>query len=190
MLDKVSQTKELAQTSSQVSLERVYQTPKGSRSDEWRIQREHVEEGRHRKFLPPIWRQGLFGISCWAAHWLLFLGGLYPWGKRNALRLGLRELEVFHPDVPERFEGYTILQISDMHFDTLPGVAKGIAATVQDLDVDLCCFTGDFQGDEIHDMDPALEGMKEILPWVKATDGITAILGNCPSSYKLEHMAA
>ena len=49
-------------------------------------------------------------------------------------------------ELPDAFDGFTILHLSDLHIDCLPDLADNLNARLQAFDVDLCVLTGDYQG--------------------------------------------
>src|ERR1700712_1883471 len=51
----------------------------------------------------------------------LKLAGLYGRGQRNTERIRLVNNTIVLPGLPERFEGFTLLQLSDLHADMNPG---------------------------------------------------------------------
>ncbi len=52
--------------------------------------------------------------------WGLRLVGLYDRGVRNALDIRVTRFELSFEDLPEQFDGFRILQLSDLHVDALP----------------------------------------------------------------------
>ena len=47
----------------------------------------------------------------------LKLTGLYRRGRRNAAQVEVRHNYIISPQIPKAFDGYTILQLSDLHVD-------------------------------------------------------------------------
>ena len=47
----------------------------------------------------------------------LKLTGLYRRGRRNAAQVEVRHNYITSPQIPKTFDGYTILQLSDLHVD-------------------------------------------------------------------------
>ena len=52
--------------------------------------------------------------------WGLRLCGLYERGIRNALDIQLKRMELGFANLPAEFDGFRILQLSDLHVDFLP----------------------------------------------------------------------
>ncbi len=107
---------------------------------------------------------------------LLFVSMAY------GMTMGYRHIVVkhyIHADVrlPEDFDGYRIVQLSDLHLGTLHGreeVVRDIVAKVNSCHPDLVVFTGDL----VNYHAAELEEFREILCGMKARDGIVSIMGN------------
>jgi len=104
--------------------------------------------------------------------------GLYERGVRNALDIRLTRLEFRFPDLPAAFDGFTILQLTDLHVDGLPGTMEAARAHAADLDVDLCVLTGDYRFRVQGPYEQILPGMAELVAAVRARHGIVGVLGN------------
>jgi len=98
--------------------------------------------------------------------------------------LGFDKVQVRHEpftssDLPRSFDGYRIVQVSDLHLGTYSKSHKSVVSHIVDsinaLDADLVVFTGDLQNlvpSEIGEHYGELRGK------IKARDGIISILGN------------
>lgn len=113
-------------------------------------------------------------------HWLirlvLTLLGLYGWGRRNALQARVRRNRVALPGLGSAFDGFTILQLSDLHLDITPEMAGAIAAVVEPLRYDLCVITGDFRSRTHGSQTPVLESLTRLRSALRGE--IYAVLGN------------
>jgi predicted MPP superfamily phosphohydrolase len=88
----------------------------------------------------------------------------------------IKRVKLIFPDLPEAFNGYKILQFSDMHagsFDSLERVKKGIEK-MQAEEADLILFTGDMVNNMADEVKPFVSMMSDL----KAKDGKYSILGN------------
>ena len=101
---------------------------------------------------------------------------LYHRAKRNALDIRLRYHEVQLPRLPSAFEGFTILQLSDLHLDMSEDFPHVLSERVRDLSYDLCVITGDFRYRTFGPCEPALAGMDRVRLQLK--DPIYGVLGN------------
>lgn len=99
----------------------------------------------------------------------------YGWGR---FRNEVKTVEFCHMDVPKAFDGYRIVQISDLHLDGWQRHGDKLEALVQrinGLEPDLICFTGDLVSMHQGELDG---GLGTILSRLKARDGVVSVLGN------------
>ena len=89
----------------------------------------------------------------------------------------LKEVEFRLENLPESFDGYRLVQISDIHARSYANRQKSLLRVVEIINSqnpDLIAFTGD-----IITLDASeLGSIKEILKELKAKDGIVAVVGN------------
>ena len=89
----------------------------------------------------------------------------------------LKEVELRLESLPESFDGYRLVQISDIHARSYANRQKSlqrIVGIINSQNPDLIAFTGD-----IITLDASeLGSIKEILKELKAKDGIVAVVGN------------
>lgn len=74
----------------------------------------------------------------------LTAAGLMPRARREFVSLRVERTEIALPALPPSFDGYRVLQISDLHLDIDWEVAGRVEALLPALDYDLVVFTGDF----------------------------------------------
>lgn len=92
-------------------------------------------------------------------------------------RLQTTWIEFAHPDIPSAFDGYKIVHISDLHlstFDDNPNQMRRFVDSVNDLEPDLVCFTGDLVTFGTMEAEPYTTTLRHL----KARDGIVSVLGN------------
>ena len=107
---------------------------------------------------------------------LIFAGVLFA-GLRNVYRYKVYRREVPIVGLPEAFEGFTIVQLSDMHLGSLKQperVAEGVRIA-NDLQPDLIVFTGDLVNNAASEVTP---GLQAVLQQLDAREGVYSILGN------------
>ncbi len=95
---------------------------------------------------------------------------------RGRYQYKVHRQDLFFNDLPEQFEGFRIIQISDIHsgsFDDREGVLKGLDM-IKSLKGDLIVFTGDLVNTFSYEFDPWLEDFKTL----KAPFGQYSVLGN------------
>ena len=126
----------------------------------------------------------VFSVIAWPFGWpagmaaaaivitLFTYGSVIGW-----LRMTVREETLAFPDLPEAFDDYRILQISDLHIGTFtrhPEFIKKMVRTANSLNPDLIVFTGDLINMRASEIMP----FTQILTQLEAKDGVLSILGN------------
>ena len=106
----------------------------------------------------------------------LTMTGLYGRGRRNAARIEVRHNPIRSSRIPKAFDGFTILQLSDLHVDMNERAMERVAALLQDVDYDLCVLTGDYRAQTFGPYDAALAGMERICSCLKKP--VYGVLGN------------
>jgi uncharacterized protein len=106
----------------------------------------------------------------------LMATGLYWRGTRNAAKVELRHNRIASPHLPKAFDGFTILQLSDLHVDMSEAAMERTIALVSRLDYDLCVLTGDYRAKTYGPYEAALAGMEKIRAALKGR--IYGVLGN------------
>lgn len=100
------------------------------------------------------------------------------WGALfTRFNLQVKEVEVEIAGLPEAFDGYTIVQISDMHvgsYGSSDRFVRKLVEKINDLDADMVVFTGDIVNRHADEIRPFINALSE----VKARDGQFAVLGN------------
>lgn len=102
-------------------------------------------------------------------------------------RYEIKKQEIKLQNLPDEFNGYRIVHISDLHLNGWEGHAnrlKKIVKEINSLDPDIICFTGDLVSTSAEEIKP----FKEILSSLRAKDGIYSVMGNhdyIPYNHKL-----
>jgi hypothetical protein len=163
------------------------------RRRQWALRRRDAETRR--------WRTRSYGgggpVSWWtfrAAEWALAraleVAGRFEDGVKNAHRLALRTVEHRFANLPIGFDGFSILQLSDLHIDGSPPLVRAVIDTIGDLQVDLCAITGDYREAQEGPFDPVDNGMAEIVSAVSARHGAIGVLGNHDDAAMVEPLEA
>lgn len=118
----------------------------------------------------------------------LRLAGLHARGRRNALAIEVRANEVVLPGLPHAFDGFTLLQLTDLHVDMNREFVQALIETVRPLNYDLCVLTGDYRARTFGPFAPALAGLERLRAHLKNT--VYAVLGNHDSIRMLPGMEA
>jgi predicted MPP superfamily phosphohydrolase len=106
----------------------------------------------------------------------LQLTGLYGRARRNADRVLIRRNEIVSARLPEKFDGFTILHISDLHADISVGAMRYLLDLVGDLTYDVCALTGDYRGKTYGPFDKSLALVDALRARLKQP--VYGILGN------------
>lgn len=92
-------------------------------------------------------------------------------------RINIPQENYVHSEIPEAFDGYKIVQISDLHLSTYndrPAALQRIVDSINAQQPDLICFTGDLVSIGIAEARPYVD----ILRQLRATDGVVSVFGN------------
>ena len=114
----------------------------------------------------------------------------YEHGTQNAERLEVRKVELSFPELPPAFEGLTIMHLSDLHLDGMPGLPERVSAVVRGLDVDLAVLTGDYRTELHGPIRATIDGLGQIARALRAREGILGILGNHDDCHMVAPMEA
>ena len=120
----------------------------------------------------------LFGFFIRIFGVLLKLTPFFKKGFENAQNIVLNKVDLYFDDLPEDFEGYTILHMTDLHLDSLPEMDKKICEKIKGLEVDLCVLTGDYREGTTGSFKKILGPLHRIVSSIQQQDGILAVLGN------------
>lgn len=121
---------------------------------------------------------------------LLQLTGQYARGVRNAWNIALREIDVRLPRLPAAFDGFTILHLSDLHLDGMPGLERTILDLVGGREFDLCVLTGDYRTELHGPIRATMDGLRTIVSGVRTRQGCLGVLGNHDGCHMVAPMEA
>jgi uncharacterized protein len=106
----------------------------------------------------------------------LLVSGLYWRGVNNAACVELRHHRIALRRLPPSFDGFTILQLSDLHVDFSRPAMERVLTLLDGLDYDLCVLTGDYRGETYGPYEATLTGMAKIRAALEGP--VYAVLGN------------
>ena len=115
-------------------------------------------------------------LSHFAIRASLRLTGLYGRGQRNAAQIEVKQNYISSTRIPKAFDGYTILQLSDLHVDISQDAMERLATILQNINYDLCALTGDYRGRTFGPYHATLIGMSRLCAEIKKP--IYGVLGN------------
>ncbi len=113
---------------------------------------------------------GVVVVIVWIC--MALYGSIEGWKK-----VTVENVTVSSPKIPEAFNGYKIVQLSDFHIGTYadsPETVTRIVNEVNSLNPDLIVFTGDL----VNSSSEEITQFKNILSELKARDGVLSVLGN------------
>jgi len=167
--------------------------PLTSSRDAWRLRRLDME-ARQVKHTPTGAKK--------QRHWVAFkvlmklfgkglkLAGVYRRGVANALAIQETEITLEFAELPVAFDGFEILQMSDLHVDALPGAFQAALDLADTRPVDLCVLTGDYRFRVSGPFDQILPAFEALVDRIEARHGILAILGNHDGASMVEPLEA
>lgn len=151
--------------------------------------------GLERDFEAHVFGPGrhFFHLENWySMHGLVRIGlrllGLTARARRNARDIQLQEHVVTLPHLPEAFDGYTLLHITDLHLDAAPDMVSALIRAVGGLQYDLCVLTGDYRLRTFGPCEAALAALAELRPHLQGP--VYATLGNHDSLRMVPAMEA
>lgn len=108
----------------------------------------------------------------------LFSGGLLLFGATEGKQhFEVKEVEIRSKDIPQGFDGYRIVQLSDIHTGSWGTDTKPMQRAVEiinSLHPDLIVFTGDLVNNLASELDPFLP----VFSRLQAKHGVYSVLGN------------
>lgn len=129
--------------------------------------------------LPRLWKGKRARWTSWAGlvAGLLVFGVLWEGATTGRHRIQVNELTLESPKLPEAFDGYRIVQISDLHVGTWGNDTSFVARFTDSVNArhpDLILFTGDIVNRKTDELLPFVKTLSRM----KAKDGVYAVLGN------------
>ena len=119
-----------------------------------------------RQFLKGLVAAPLMAVSATAAYARLIEPYAY-W---------ISETDIFIRDLPERFEGFRITQLTDIHHSRILGLreVRRVVSLAQQTKPDMFVLTGDYSTTYRRYIEPCAEALSEL----SAPEGVWAVLGN------------
>jgi len=111
-------------------------------------------------------------------HFLLKKSGLLKRAIRNTLEYEIVEQPAVFENLPQSFQNYRILQITDLHIDGMFDHGLHMNQLLKTLDFDLCVLTGDFRYLTYGPITESLIYTKRMVEAIGKKSDIIGILGN------------
>jgi len=115
-------------------------------------------------------------LSALAIEYTLKMTGLFWRGCRNAEQVEVRINPVKARGLPHAFDGFSILQLSDLHCDMSEPAMERVGELLPTLSYDICVLTGDFRGATFGPFDAALATIAELRANIRSP--VYGVLGN------------
>ena len=118
----------------------------------------------------------------------LFSGSVILFGATEGKQhFEVKEVEIRSKDLPEAFDGYRIVQFSDMHVGTFRDGNEEDVQTIVNLINEQHCDAIFFTGDLVNHQSSELDGFRRDLSKLQAPDGVYAVMGNHDYSMYLRY---
>jgi predicted MPP superfamily phosphohydrolase len=102
--------------------------------------------------------------------------GLYWRARKNAENIKIRRHDIRSPQVPDSFDGFTILHLSDLHADMNSGAMRRLIELLPTVSYDLCVLTGDYRGKTYGSYQAAIDGLARVRANLQGS--VYGVLGN------------
>jgi len=107
---------------------------------------------------------------------VLMATGLYWRGLANAAKVEVRENRIASARLPKAFDGFTILQLSDLHIEVSEAAMNRVLSLLEDVRYDLCVLTGDYRAETWGPYEAALSGVARVRAALNGE--VYGVLGN------------
>ncbi|MCC5850935.1 MAG: metallophosphoesterase family protein [Verrucomicrobia bacterium] len=121
-----------------------------------------------KRWVRPVFRKGILTS--------LYCSGQLGRARRMARDPLVVQREVYFERLPEAFDGYRILHLSDFHFDYTEELPEIVAEAIRHLDFDVCVLTGDFRGETYGPYEESLRSLERTREALGPE--VYAVLGN------------
>jgi predicted MPP superfamily phosphohydrolase len=101
---------------------------------------------------------------------------------RKALNVNLEQVTLPIAGLPKAFENFSILHISDLHYDVMPSLSWRLAGRLLGVKADLVVMTGDFTDYPVLPPSQIVAHVLRTLRGVSSRHGVLATLGNHDSA--------
>jgi uncharacterized protein len=125
-----------------------------------------------------------------AFQWGLKRCGQFERGFHNAANILLRDLDLQFTNLPPAFHDFTILHVSDPHFDGMEGIEDRIVQLVDKRVFDLVVLTGDYRTELHGPIRPVMDSLSRLVSGIRSRHGFLAVLGNHDDCHMVAPMEA
>ncbi len=130
-------------------------------------------------YIPKLWNKNRWSIFSFSGSIIAISLFITMWWGAiiNRTNIDVVEIELEYANLPTQFDGYRIVQFSDLHVGTYgnnTSFVTKVVDTINSTHPDLVVFTGDIVNRKSEELIPHAD----VLSRIKASDGIMSILGN------------
>jgi len=129
---------------------------------EFRLQAERRKEAVSASTLKRFWRQQKRNLGRNLIGAALNASFMRARGRRNLLGMTLKHNHVVIDGLPAQFDGYRLLQLSDLHLDMHPGLASALTEKLAGIAYDACVITGDFRARTFGPIEPCMDALSQV----------------------------
>ena len=120
---------------------------------------------------------------------MLAATGLFPRARANHLAPRLVEKTWQLPRLPAAFDGFRLLQLTDLHLDLDPAFTDALIARLSGITCDAIAITGDFRNSTRDDYWPSIVATRQLLATLPEVPRF-GILGNHDCIEQVPHLEA
>lgn len=119
-------------------------------------------------WIKPVYRNGIrIALAC---------SGQLKRAREQARNPQIVERDILLPTLPQAFDGFRILHLTDFHFDYTPGLVDRLAELLKPLEFDICVLTGDYRGEDFGPYEESVRDLERLRPVLGQE--VYGILGN------------
>lgn len=107
---------------------------------------------------------------------ILKAAGIYWRGRGNTCNFRITRNSIALPRLPEVFEGFTLLHLSDIHADMYQPAMDALIDSIGGMDYDAVVLTGDYRAWTFGDIEASMDGMHCLCDALKGP--VYGVLGN------------
>jgi len=108
----------------------------------------------------------------------LKITGLDQIAYENAKNVKIKELKLKFFSLPEKFDGYKILFMSDLHIDGMNPLCDILISLIGSLSYDISILGGDYRFLTRGNVDETVSKMDKLVTFLKTKSDVLAVLGN------------
>lgn len=110
-------------------------------------------------------------------------------GLANARAVRLVTVDLAIPRLPQSFDGFTILFLSDLHIDALDGLTDALCQLLEGVEADICLLGGDYRFQVKGPCQNVYFEMERLLGSLDFPLGVVGVLGNHDFAEEAEELS-